>query len=81
LTKLILLEADFTKFISNVIKNIHICVSCNPAVTGHSVAYKFREIKVGRKITASFGNVTVRGEKRWKGQGGSMMAKSLSEHV
>jgi hypothetical protein len=25
----------------------------------------------GRKITTSFGNVTVRGEKRWKGQGGS----------
>jgi hypothetical protein len=32
----------------------------------------------GRKITASFGNVTVRGEKRWKGQGGSKMANSLS---
>jgi hypothetical protein len=24
----------------------------------------------GRKITESMGNVTVRGEKRWKGQGG-----------
>jgi hypothetical protein len=35
----------------------------------------------GRKITASFGNVTVRGEKRWKAQGGSATAKSLSEHV
>jgi hypothetical protein len=34
-----------------------------------------------RKITASFGNVTIRGEKRWKGQGGNTMAKSLSEHV
>jgi hypothetical protein len=35
----------------------------------------------GRKINASFGNVTVRGEKIWKGQGGRKMAKSLSEHV
>jgi hypothetical protein len=35
----------------------------------------------GRKITESFGNVTVRGEKRWKEQGGSAMANSLSEHV
>jgi hypothetical protein len=35
----------------------------------------------GRKITPSFGNVTVRGEKIWKGQGGSTTAKSLSEHV
>jgi hypothetical protein len=32
----------------------------------------------GRKITASLGNATVRGEKRWKGQGGSAMANSLS---
>jgi hypothetical protein len=31
-----------------------------------------------RKITTSLGNVTVRGGKRWKGQGGSTMAKSLS---
>jgi hypothetical protein len=35
----------------------------------------------GRKITVSLGNVTVRGEKRWKGQGGSTTAKSLSERV
>jgi hypothetical protein len=35
----------------------------------------------GRKITARLGNVTVRGEKRWKVQGGSTMAKSQSEHV
>jgi hypothetical protein len=35
----------------------------------------------GRKITASLGKITVRGEKRWKGQGGSTTAKSLSEHV
>jgi hypothetical protein len=35
----------------------------------------------GRKITASFGNVTVSGGKRYKGQGGSKVAKSLSEHV
>jgi hypothetical protein len=35
----------------------------------------------GRKITESLGNVTVRGEKRWKEQGGSAMANSLSEHV
>jgi hypothetical protein len=32
----------------------------------------------GRKITASLGNVTVRGEKDGKGKGGSAMAKSLS---
>jgi hypothetical protein len=32
----------------------------------------------GRKITESLGNVTVRGKKRWKGQGGSAMANSLS---
>jgi hypothetical protein len=32
----------------------------------------------GRKITASLGNVTVRGGKWWKGQGGSAMAKRLS---
>jgi hypothetical protein len=31
----------------------------------------------GREITASLGNVTVRGEKRWKGQGRSTAAKSL----
>jgi hypothetical protein len=31
----------------------------------------------GRKIAESLGNVTVSGEKRWKGQGGSAM----SEHV
>jgi hypothetical protein len=35
----------------------------------------------GRKITESLGNVTVRGGKRWKEQGGSVMANSLSEHV
>jgi hypothetical protein len=35
----------------------------------------------GRKIAASFGNVTVRGEIRWNGQGASKTAKSLSEHV
>jgi hypothetical protein len=37
----------------------------------------------GRKITASFGNVTVRAEKDVKGMGmgGSKMAKSLYEHV
>jgi hypothetical protein len=34
----------------------------------------------GRKITESLGNVTVRGEK-WKEQGGSAMANSLSEYV
>jgi hypothetical protein len=34
----------------------------------------------GRKITESLGNVAVRGEK-WKEQGGSAMADSLSEHV
>jgi hypothetical protein len=32
----------------------------------------------GRKITDSLVNVTVRGGKRWKGQGGSAMANSLS---
>jgi hypothetical protein len=31
----------------------------------------------GRKITASLGNVTVRGEKLWKGQGGSTITKSV----
>jgi hypothetical protein len=35
----------------------------------------------GRKITANLGNVTVRWGKTWKEQGGSKMAKSLSEHV
>jgi hypothetical protein len=35
----------------------------------------------GRKITESLGNVTVRGEKRWKEQGGRKMANSLSQHV
>jgi hypothetical protein len=35
----------------------------------------------GRKITESLGNVTVRGGKRWKEQGESTMANSLSEHV
>jgi hypothetical protein len=32
----------------------------------------------GRKITASFGNVRVKGEKCWEGHEGSTMAKSLS---
>jgi hypothetical protein len=32
----------------------------------------------GRKITASLGNVTVRGEKRRKGQGGSALPNSLN---
>jgi hypothetical protein len=32
----------------------------------------------GRKITESLGNVTVRGEKRWKEQEGSAIVKSLS---
>jgi hypothetical protein len=32
----------------------------------------------GRKITASLGNVTVRGERRWKWQGGSAIVNSLS---
>jgi hypothetical protein len=32
----------------------------------------------GRNITESLGNVTVKGEKRLKGQGGSTMVKSLS---
>jgi hypothetical protein len=35
----------------------------------------------GRKLTASLGNVTVRGEKRWKEQEGSAIVNSLSEHV
>jgi hypothetical protein len=35
----------------------------------------------GRKITESLGNVTVRGEKRWKEQEGSAIANSPSEHV
>jgi hypothetical protein len=35
----------------------------------------------GRKITASLGNVTVRGEKRRKEQEGSVIVNSLSEHV
>jgi hypothetical protein len=35
----------------------------------------------GRKITESLGNVTVRGEKRWKEQEGSAIVNSLSEHV
>jgi hypothetical protein len=43
-----------------------------------TVLYAWLSIYSGRKITASFGNVTVRGEKRWKGQGGSAMANSLS---
>jgi len=46
-----------------------------------SVLLQHVHLYSGRKITASLGNVTVRGEKRWKGQGGSTMAKSLSEHV
>jgi hypothetical protein len=32
-------------------------------------------------LTESLGNVTVRGEKRWKEQGGSAIVSSLSEHV
>jgi hypothetical protein len=32
----------------------------------------------GLKITASFGNITVRGEKIWKGQGESAIVNSLS---
>jgi hypothetical protein len=35
----------------------------------------------GLKINETLVNVTVRGEKIWKGQEGSAMAKSLSEHV
>jgi hypothetical protein len=35
----------------------------------------------GRKITESLGNVTVRGEKRWKEQEGSAIVNSLFEHV
>jgi hypothetical protein len=41
----------------------------------------------GRKITASLGNVTVRGENRWKGQGGSTTARvflsmySITENI
>jgi hypothetical protein len=35
----------------------------------------------GCKITDSLGNVTVRGEKRWKEQEGSAIVNSLSEHV
>jgi hypothetical protein len=35
----------------------------------------------GRKTTESVGNVTVRGEKRWKEQEGSAIINSLSEHA
>jgi hypothetical protein len=35
----------------------------------------------GLKITERLGNVTLRVEKRWKEQGGSGMANSMSEHV
>jgi hypothetical protein len=40
-----------------------------------------KRVYSGRKITASLGNVTVRGEKRCKEQGGSAIVNSLSEHV
>jgi hypothetical protein len=46
-----------------------------------SVKLLHDEAYSGRKITASLENVTVRGEKRWKEQGGSAIANSLSEHV
>jgi hypothetical protein len=46
-----------------------------------TIAYPTEHLYSGRKITASLGNVTVRGEKRLKGQGGRTMANSLSEHV
>jgi hypothetical protein len=35
----------------------------------------------GREITESLGNVSVRGEKRFKEQEGSAIVNSLSEHV
>jgi hypothetical protein len=35
----------------------------------------------GFRITESLGNVTVRGEERWKEQGGKAIVNSLSEHV
>jgi hypothetical protein len=86
LTKLTLLKADFTKFISNVIKSIHICVSCNPAVTGHSVAYKFREIKVN----AAYRHSTHASELYWKqnncelrkrhGKKGKKMERARGKH-
>jgi hypothetical protein len=43
----------------------------------HSI---YRCVYSERKITESLGNVTVRG-KKWKEQGGSAMANSLSQHV
>jgi hypothetical protein len=46
-----------------------------------STALRTNATYSGRKITSSFGNVTVRGEKIWKGQGGITTANSLSEHV
>jgi hypothetical protein len=58
--------------------------NCRAMFTNRWVAKRIpegREKYSGSKITASFGNVTVRGKKIWKGQGGSTMAKSLSEHV
>jgi hypothetical protein len=53
----------------SVFTNTCIILCCNVGSRSYS----------GRKITASLGNVTVRGEKIWKGQGRSTMAKSLSE--
>jgi hypothetical protein len=49
--------------------NVHFFLCC------HLLLYS------GRKITASFGNVTVREEKRWKEQEGSAIVNSLSERV
>jgi hypothetical protein len=64
-------------------------VCCTPAatlqprgpVTPKRLAWnlfkQWKTVYSGRKITASLGNVTVRGEIRWKGQGGSKTAKCL----
>jgi hypothetical protein len=46
-----------------------------------SVQLLHDEAYSGRKITATLGNVTVRGEIRWKEQGGSAIVNNLSEPV
>jgi hypothetical protein len=58
----------FTQHLTEFCFSSQRLVSCCP----HKNKYS------GRKITASLGKVTVRGEKRWIGQGGSTTAKCLS---
>jgi hypothetical protein len=69
------LDSNYTELGHNILKISYLLIS------HHDFNILCGGVYSGSKITDCLGNVTVRGEKRWKEQGGSAIVNSLSEHV